>query len=52
LSANANAPVAFLGDANGHGLVFCGIEAANHGSGGCEGDLMLAGAPAKKNSHP
>ena len=40
----------FLGDANGHGFVFVGIETANHGSRGCERDFVFAGAAAKEDA--
>src|SRR4029077_9652787 len=47
LRASANEPVAFLGDADGHGFVLVGIEAANDGRRRSERDLVFAGAPAE-----
>ncbi len=43
--------MAFLGDADGHGFVFIGIEAANDGSRGSEGNFVFAGAAAEEDSY-
>jgi hypothetical protein len=43
--------VAFLGDADGHGFVFVGIEAADYGRGGSERNLVFAGASAEKDAY-
>jgi len=50
LRAGADEPVAFLGDADGHGFVFVGVEAANDGSGGGERDFMFARAAAEEDT--
>ena len=50
LRAGADEPVAFFGDADGHGLVFVGVEAANHGGGRGEGNFVFAGAAAEENA--
>jgi hypothetical protein len=42
--------VTFLGDADGYSLIFYRIEPANHRSGRCQGDFMLAGAPTEKDA--
>src|SRR5580704_6803198 len=50
LRARSDTPVAFFGDADGHGFVFVGIEATNHGSRGCQRYFVLARSAAKKHT--
>ncbi len=51
LRARADQPMAFLGDADGHGFVFIGIQATNDGGGGGERNFVLAGAAAEEDSY-
>ena len=41
----------FFGDANRHGLVFVGIEAANHRGSGSQGDFMFTASSAEENAY-
>ena len=47
LRAGADEPVALFGDADGHGFILVGVQAANYRSGGGQGDFMLAGPSAE-----
>src|ERR1700737_4244943 len=51
LCVDANQPMAFLGDANRHGLVFVRVQSANHGSGRNQRDLVLARPSTKEHSN-
>jgi hypothetical protein len=51
LSRAANEPVAFFGDADGHGFVLVRVQAANHRGSGGQRNFMFAGAAAKENAN-
>src|SRR5207253_10945971 len=50
LRASAHQPAAILADADRHGLVFFGIQAADHRRSRSQWDLMFAGAPPEENA--
>src|SRR5271165_838139 len=49
--AFADQPVAVFGNADGHRFIFVGIEAANDGSRGNQGNFMLARTSTKQDSY-
>jgi len=51
LRSTTHQPVAFFGDANGNRFVFVRVQAAHHGSGRGERNLMLAGAATEENAN-
>ena len=51
MRARADKPVAFLGDADGHGLVFVRVEATNDGGSGGEGNFVFAGAATEEDTN-
>ena len=50
--AGTELPAAVAADRHGDDLVLLGIEGLEHRPGGCQGDLMLARAPAGEDGDP
>ena len=51
LRARTDKPVAFLGDADGHGFVLIRVEATNDGGSGGERNFVLAGAATEEDTN-